>query len=310
MRRQLISRGVLSALLVAAMVADAAAQSGRVAGVVNDERGQPINGATVLARSVGSSADASKATTDDKGSFEAVGQAGPWSFSAEKTGYEAGFFDAEIRPQPATNPTVTLTLTLKPSRIVGVLSEKDLQQQLADADYLYNINRWDDAISAYRRILADAPALTALNLQIAAAYRNKGEYTRALVAYGDLLKSDSGNEKAKVGIAMTYLEKGDLDAAERALEIAAESAGATREVLYNLGEMRLARGKSAEALQAYRRAAEIDPAWGRPLFAMGRLARDAGDIDNARKYFAKVIDVDPGSPEATQAKTAIEQLGK
>jgi tetratricopeptide (TPR) repeat protein len=311
MRRQLISRGMLSALLImAATVVDVAAQSGRVSGVVKDERARPIKGATVVARSAVSSGDAFKATSDDNGVFELVGPAGPWSVAAEKSGYEAGFLDLEIRPQPATNPTVTLTLTLKPARIEGAVTGKDLQQRLVDADYFYNINRWDEAITAYRRILADAPAMSVVNLQIAAAYRNKREYTRALAAYGDLLKSDPANDKAMVGMAMTNLESGDLESAERSLEAAAESPGATREVFYNLGEMKLAKAKTAEALQAYRRAAEIDPAWGKPLFAMGRVARGTGDVAGALKYFAKVIEVDPRSPEAEQAKAAIEQLKK
>jgi len=204
---------MLSALLLAATVVDVAAQSGRVSGVVKDERARPIKGATVVARSAVSSGDAFKATSDDNGLFELVGPAGPWSVAVEKSGYEAGFLDLEIRPQPATNPTVTLTLTLKPARIEGAVTGKDLQQRLVDADYFYNINRWDEAITAYRRILADAPAMSVVNLQIAAAYRNKREYTRALAAYGDLLKSDPANDKAMVGMAMTNLESGDLESA-------------------------------------------------------------------------------------------------
>jgi len=308
MRRPLISRGVLSAVLAAAAAIDLVAQSGRVTGSVRDENGQPVNGAIVSGKDTGSSGNTVKATTDDKGLFELAGPAGPWIFTAEKKGYLSGFLDVEVLPQPATNAAISLTL--RPAGFEGAPTGKDLQQRLVDADYLFNIKRWDDAISAYRRILAEAPAMTVVNLQIAAAYRNKGEFGRAVAAYGDLLASDPGNDKAKVGIAMTNLERGDLPSAERALEAAAESSGATREVFYNLGELKLLKGKPAEALLAYRRAAQVDPAWGKPLFAMGRVARDTGDLDGALKYFAKVIDVDPESPEAAEAKTAIRQLRK
>jgi Flp pilus assembly protein TadD len=308
MRRQLISRGVLSAILVAAAAIDVAAQSGRVGGSVRDESGQPIKGATITARDTGSSGGTVKATTDDKGLFELTGQAGPWIFTAEKKGYLPGFLDMDVRPQPATNPAISLTL--RAAGLEGTPTGRDLQQRLADADYLFNIKRWDDAISAYRRILAEAPAMSVVNLQIAAAYRHKGEFGRAVAAYGDLLTSDPGNDKAKVGIAMVNLEQGDLQSAERALEAAAESSGATREVFYNLGELKMLKAKSAEALLAYRRAAQVDPTWGKPLLAMGRVAREMGDFAGARKYFAKVFEVDPDSPEAADAKTAIGQLGK
>jgi Flp pilus assembly protein TadD len=307
MRQRLISRIAYAVLLAAATAADVSAQSGRVAGAVRDERGQPIKGATVIARNTESSADA-KVLTGDNGLFELTAPAGPWTFAVEKTGYETAFLDMDVRPLPAASPAVTLTMRL--AAVDVALTGKDLQQRLVDADYLFNIKRWDEAIAAYRRILADAPAMSVVNLQIAAAYRNKGEFTRALSAYGDLLRVDAGNDKAKVGVAMTNLERGDLESAERSLEAAAEAPGAPREVFYNLGEMKLSKGQSADALKAYRRAVEVDPTWGKPYFQIGRISRDSGDIDGALRYFARVIEVDPNSPEAAQAKTAIQQLKK
>jgi tetratricopeptide (TPR) repeat protein len=307
MRRRLISRIAYAMLLVAATVADVAAQSGRVAGAVRDERGQPIKGASVTARNIESSANA-VAVTDDGGLFELTAPAGAWTFTAEKIGYEAAFLDVNVGPLPTTNPAVTLTMRVAAAD--SAITGKDLQQRLVDADYLFNIKRWDEAIAAYRRILAEAPAMSVVNLQIAAAYRNKGEFARALSAYGDLLRADPNNDKAKVGVAMTQLEKGDLESAERALEAVAETPGATREVFYDLGEMKLSKGLTADALKAYRRAAEIDPTWGKPFFQMGRVSKDRGDLDSALTYFTKVIEVDPNSPEAEQAKTAIQQLKK
>ena len=65
--------------------------------------------------------------------------------------------------------------------------------------------------------MTKAPALSVINLQIAAAYRNKKDYDNAIAAYNDLLKADPNNDKAIVGIGMTNLEKGDLKAAEETL---------------------------------------------------------------------------------------------
>ena len=93
---------------------------------------------------------------------------------------------------------------------------------------LYNAQKYDEAIAAYRAIMAKAPALSVINLQIAAAYRNKKEYDNAIAAYNDLLKADPNNDKAKVGIGMTNLEKGDLKAAEETLTEAAAERQARR----------------------------------------------------------------------------------
>ena len=112
------------------------------------------------------------------------------------------------------------------------------------------MGRGDRRVS--RRFCERSPSLSVINLQIAAAYRNKKDYDGAIAAYNALLKIDPANDKAKVGIAMTSLEKGDLDMAERTLEIAAQAPGATREVFYDLGEVKLARSQPARGRQGVR----------------------------------------------------------
>ena len=93
--------------------------------------------------------------------------------------------------------------------------------------------------------MAKAPSLSVINLQIAAAYRNKKDYDNAIAAYNDLLKADPNNDKAIVGIGMTNLEKGDLKAAEDTLTKAAEGPSAdARGVLQpRRGEVRQGTGR-------------------------------------------------------------------
>ena len=190
------------------------------------------------------------------------------------------------------------------------MAAKDLQADLANADQLYNAQKYDDAITAYRAIIAKAPALSVINLQIAAAYRNQKQYDSAIAAYNDLLKVDPNNDKAIVGLGMTNLEKGDLKAAEDTLTKAAENPKATREVFYNLGEVKFSKGETDEAAKWYQRAVDMDPAWGKPLFKLALVQLNKGDKDGTIKAMEKVISADPTSQEAAQAKTVIEQLKK
>jgi len=158
--------------------------------------------------------------------------------------------------------------------------------------------------------MAKAPALSVINLQIAAAYRNKKEYDNAINAYNDLLKVDPNNDKAIVGIGMTNLEKGDLKAAEDTLTKAAGNPKATREVFYNLGEVKFSNGQTDEAASWYQKASDLDPSWGKPIFKLALVQLNKGDKDGTIKMMEKVITSDPTSPEAAQAKTVIEQLKK
>src|SRR5882672_4568621 len=295
-------RGVLAALYVATLAGSALAQTGRVGGIVKDEAGNPIKGATVTAENPAASPSSFTATTDDKGRFSIIGlKSGPWSFAAQAPGYgqEAGKLNVSTIGAP--NPPLTFTMkkggAAGPSSALGSAAAKDLQADLAAADALYNSQKYDEAIAAYRQIMTKAPALSVINLQIAAAYRNKKEYDSAIVAYNDLLKTDPSNEKAIVGIGMTNLEKGDLKAAEDTLTRAAEGPKPTREVFYNLGEVKFSKGETDEAAKWYQKAADLDPSWGKPVFKLALVQLNKGDKESTIKMLEKVISVDPSSQE-------------
>jgi Flp pilus assembly protein TadD len=316
MRHRLhLSRGVLAALLVVALAGSVAAQTGRVGGVVKDEAGNPIKGATITAENPGASPSSFTATTDDKGRFSIIGlKSGRWSFSAQAPGFGPEAGQLNVSTIGAPNPPLTFTMkkggTAGPSSALGSMAAKDLQADLQNADQLYNAQKYDEAITAYRQIMAKAPALSVINLQIAAAYRNKKEYDSAIAAYNDLLKADPANDKAIVGLGMTNLEKGDLKAAEDTLTKAAEGAKPTREVFYNLGEVKFSKGQADEAATWYQKASDLDPSWGKPIFKLALVQLNKGDKDATIKMLEKVIAADPSSPEAAQAKTVIEQLKK
>ena len=302
---------LLTALLLIALAGTAAAQVGRVTGIVKDDHGDLVKGATIIAENADASPSSFTASSDEKGRFNMIGlRSGVWQLRAGAPGYSTDSGELNVRTLPGVTPPVSFTLQklVVPPSALGTTAPKDLQAALAGADALFNNQQWDQAIAAYNAILQKSPSLSVINLQIAAAYRNKKAYDSAIAAYNVLLKTDPNNDKAKVGIAMTNLEKGDLDMAERTLESAAQAPGATREVFYDLGEVKLARSQADAAVKAYERAALVDPTWGKPPFALGRLALTKGDNASARKYFQSVIDLDPISPEAAQATTMLRQL--
>jgi TolA-binding protein len=313
--RHHLLRGAGAALLLVAWAGYAAAQTGRVGGVVKDETGQPIKGATITAENPNASPNSFTATTDDKGRFSIIGlRTGQWTFTAQAPGYAPEAGRLPVQTIGAPNPPLTFTLkrggSAGPASALGNAAAKDLQADLAAAEMDFTAGKFDEAIAKYRAILTKAPALNVINLQIAAAYRNKKDYDGAIAAYNELLKSDPNNDKAIIGIGMTNMEKGDLAAAESTLQKAADGPAPTREVFYNLGEVKFAKGQPDEAAKMYQKAVDADAAWGKPLFKLGLVALNKGDKDQTIKIMEKVIAVDPTSQEAAQAKAVIEQLKK
>jgi len=302
----------LSACFVLALATAASAQTGRVGGLVRDENGQPIKGATVTAdnENIGQSFTAS---SDEKGRFTMIGlRAGQWRFIAQAPGFSPDGGTAPIR-MGGPNPPLTFNLKKTGNANFGALGgipAKDLQAELTAADALFNQHKYDESIAAYRSIAGRAPALSVIDLQIAAAYRNKKDYDGAIAAYNDLLKIDPANPKARLGIGETEIERGNAQAAERVLQAAAEGQGAGRDVYYALAELKRERGQADEAVRWYEKAAAADPSWGKPLYRLAVGAKDKGDAAAARRFFDRVVAVDPLSKEAAEAKTALGTLNK
>jgi tetratricopeptide (TPR) repeat protein len=301
---------VFAALLFLAIAGPAAAQGSRVVGVVKDETGQPIKGATLSLENPDAIPRNFTATSDERGRFAVLGlKAGEWSIVAQAPGYVADATRVLVRVTTPVAPVFTLhRAPLPPPSVLGNVGAKDLQNELKNADQQFDAKQWDQAIATYKNILGRAPALTILNLQIGAAYRNKKDYDNAIAVYNDLLKTEPTSDKGRIGLALAYMEKGDLASAETTLASAAQAQGATKEVLYNLGEVETARGKTDEAASWYQKASATDPNWGKPLLKLGLSAMQRGDRANAAAMMQRVVAVDPLSAEAAQAKTVIEQL--
>jgi Flp pilus assembly protein TadD len=306
-------RVALTAALTLLSAANVAAQVGRVSGLVKDDAGNAIKGATVTAENPNIGPTTYTATTDDKGRFTIIGlRAGQWRFTAYSPGHAGDVGEMSVR-FGSPNPPVSFTLRKNgpsPTAPLGNVTGRDLQTQLAAADALFTQQKWDEAITAYRAILSKTPALSAINLQIAASYRQKKDYPNAVKAYEALLAVDPVNDRARVGLAAMSVEQGDTAAAETTLMAAAESDGAGRDVFYSLAELQSSKGDAQNAARWYQKAAEADPSWGKPRYKLGLIAMNAGDRAGATRLLTDVLRVDPVSPEAALAKTALDQLNK
>lgn len=304
----------LAALVVVLLGAlPAMAQTGRIGGLVRDDKGQPLKGATVVAENPAASPPSFSATTDDKGRFSIIGlRAGSWKLTASAPGFQPSVGQVPIRTIGTPNPPVEFTLAPGAPAAAGLagVNTKELQGDLAAAEAKMNANDFDGAIAAYQAMLVKVPALSMLHLQVGRAQRMKKDYNGALESYQKLLAADPNNERAKVEIGMTNLEKGDLPAADAALSEAAQNMSAGREVFYNLGEVKFAKGETDEAMKWYQRAVDLDANWAKPYFKLGLGKLQKADMPGAIQMMEKVIAVEPTSSEAAQAKALIEQLKK
>ena len=203
--RPLARRVILIAGLVTCLAASAFAQ-GRVRGVVRDDDGNGISGATVAAENLTSTTSRTD-TTDDSGRFAFIGLSrGEWLFIIRADGFEpvqgvatVGGGDSALRVQftmeaDRFNPPAPTT------GVLAGLTTRELVESLEEAEELFARGEYDAAIDAYRSILERTPALTTLSLQIGHAFREKQEPDQALAAYRTVLDADPSNVEARAAI--------------------------------------------------------------------------------------------------------------
>jgi tetratricopeptide (TPR) repeat protein len=312
--RLLLVAFLLVSLCLTLWIPVASAQpTGRVNGVVRDEDGEAIKGATIAARHEYSGTNYT-AHTDNKGRFFIIGlRPGEWIFIASSPGYSVAGARMQVRVNSNLNPPMQFSLRTTGPGAGGALQKitaKSLQEQLAAADTLFNNRQWDDAVAAYRKIMSAAAPLAFINLQIAAAYIGKEDLAQAQTAYEEALKWDPASERAIVGLAAIKRQQGDPKAAEAILVLAAETAEPRREVLFSLGELAAESGRAGEAATWFEKASAADPYWARPLYQLALLSSTRGDTAASARFMERILDVDPTSPEAALAKAALGQAGK
>lgn len=267
---------VMAAAVVLLSSAPLMAQSSRIAGVVRDETGSPIRGATVHGEMTGGTTFSLTAATDDRGRFIfVVSRSGDWLLTFEAPGFSPTTVPASVRLGGAA-PSLDIKLERhenpEANGVMAGVDAKALTSQLAAAAAMIDEGLYDQAIAAYRDIRTRVPSLTLVNLQLGNAYLMKKSYPDAESAYQEILKADAGDANG----------------------------------LFAMGRVKEAEGNAAEARDWYQKAAAADGYWTRPLMKLAALA--GGDKAAAGKYLAKVIDIDPTSSDAIQALAMQKQL--
>jgi len=151
--------------------------------------------------------------------------------------------------------------------------------------------RFDDAIVAFRSILADNPAMKDVWHQLANVATRAGRWDDALAAYRRLVELDPSEANALIGVAAVLLRRHELDDAERHAQLAANVAGddnRARASAYELmTKIALQRKDPAAASRFADQARAADPTLPLPSYVQGRIAHAAGRYAEALEHFTE-----------------------
>ena len=136
--------------------------------------------------------------------------------------------------------------------------------------------QWEDAIDAYRRVVAIDPSY-------AAAWNNLGLLLHRLGRY---------------------------DEARSAYTTALKESAACAEAAYNLGSLAEDTGDVEEAIRCYRRALDINADYADAHFNIAGALSRANRGDEAIKHWQRYLELDAGSPWARIARAHLEVVDK
>ncbi len=210
-RRVCVHQALVIGLLIGAVATTAVAQAGRIVGTVVDQDGGPIEGAVITATAIGlveeRTAAGFETTSDNDGRFAMIGLAsGRWQFTAEADRYQP--VEGPWQVSQGRNIPIRFTLEADPLRppapssgVLAGLPADELEAAIEAANALFDGGDFDAAIDGYQAVLAQAPLLTSLHLQIGHAYREKQDVERALEAYRAVPADQPSGEAAQAAIA-------------------------------------------------------------------------------------------------------------
>ena len=191
------------------------AQSARATGTVRDTSGKPIKGATIRAVNKDAFPSQIASSSDDKGRWAMIGlRTGTWNFTVEAPGFTTAQAPWPVRVGGTQPMSFVLARDLGP--IPNTLT-KTIQAQITAANNLRDRGQLDQAITAYEQVREQNPKLTAINLVVAGAYRQKAAQEtnavtrktlleRAAASYTTMLTNEPENERAKTELASVRAE--------------------------------------------------------------------------------------------------------
>jgi len=303
MRLAPVAASVLALMLLsgAALQAQAWAGRGRLQGTVKDEKGNPVEGATITLRKGTERVDAknegpAQITTDKKGKWAMLGLAqGPWGILIEKEGFLASEGQITVNEFGPAQP-LNITLKVIPKEVIEQ-AQKQAESESATGQARAALQRGNELLAAAQ----------------ASGTPDKAKLGEARAAYEEGLAKLEGakleTDEQKTAVAQTRLsvmqtlagidyQLGEADkAATRLKEVVAAKPDDTG-ALQLLIDILVQAGKEEEAKQYVARlpaGAKMDP---NTVLNMGIKAFNEGNMDKAFEAFDRAVKENPERADA------------
>jgi len=298
---------VFSVILVMALLLPAQDYKGkgRLAGLVTDDAGNPLEGVTVKLFCPRANGGLT-VKTDKSGRWLAAWiRSGGWNVDFEKIGYAPKKISVDIS-EAKKNPDIELKL----AKVEGLALTDEVMALLGKGNDLFDKGDYAGALAAYQEILAQSPDAYPVYYSIGNCYFAQEKYDEAEASYMKVLEKDPKRVDTLIAIGNCYANRGDsAKAMEWYGKVEFEKID-DPVVLYNLGTNYYNSAKFEEALKFYQKAVEKQKDSTDALYQLGLTYLNLQKNAEAVAAFESYLKIDADSPRAAQVTGFLEYLKK
>ncbi len=282
---------------------------GKIKGIVYDESGKPLEGATIKLFSVkAQSYFLPNPKTDSEGKWRAIYlRNGAWNIDIEKAGYEAKKISYRVDDSPgAKQPEIEIKL----AKIQGIALTSDIVNELDKGNLLFSEKKYAEALLAYEDILKNNPDVFIIYKNIGNCYFAMEKYDQAVDFYLKLFEKQPTSAETMTLIGNSYANAKNM---EKAMEwygkIPFEQIKDI-DTLYNIGANLTNNNKNDLALKYFKRAVEVDPDFAEGYYQLGMTHTALNQIPEALEALKKFMELAPDSPNFGTAKAIVDAFSK
>jgi tetratricopeptide (TPR) repeat protein len=300
---------VLVFAVAAAFAVPASAQDwkgmGRLEGKVLDDKGAPIEGASVkLARA--SDGGGTTLKTDKKGRWAIGGiAAGTWNADVEAAGYAPKNISVNLPSESARLAPVEVRL----EKAVAAGPSPEVTAALGQAEADFQAGRYAEARAGFEKLLALRPDVaTTIHQRIGFTYIQEKQYDKALEHLQKVLDAEPNNAMVRGIMAQAALEGGMLDRGLELLKGIDEASIKSPDIFFNIGINLINANRPEEAITYFTKAVTLDPAYADGYFRRGLAYLGAGKTAEAKADLNKFLELQPAGAQADLARKAVAQI--
>jgi len=297
----------ITALSIILALPALASVQGKLAGVVMDEAGNPVQGVTITIISMKMSSRQYKTKSDEEGKFTQIGL---WPEFYQVAFKKDGFLPISKEVRIRIDETSRLEVTLR-------TADAAIQSQLSEADRLflkgnklYTEGKYEEAADAFREAAEKGADQWAYHFNLGLAHKKAGGLDEAAQAFAKAveLNPESFSCNTEMGEALGKAKRFEEARPyyEKAVAINADDADTN----FNYGMVLVGLGESQTALPFFLKTAELQEDFADAYYQMGTIYIGQNNTPEAVAALEKFLELAPEHAQAPIAKQLLDYLKK